>query len=172
MAMARAFARVPSQEALLAGAKKLQFKPSDQLTETGLGFGGFPLVTRTSTIEEDEEGEQTVFEMRAKLFALDKEEYREQGIGQFRVRENMQSRKRRMIMRTDSTGLVSLNSWIIHPRPSLSPAQNGSDAQQLAPRQDKKSVILFAMEDNRPKQFLLRVKTEQDAEALLKALLE
>lgn len=169
--MARAFARVPSQEALLAGAKKLQFKPSDQLTETGLGLGGFPLATQTSAMEEDEEGEQTVFEMRAKLFALDKDEYRVQGVGQFRVRENVQSRKRRMIMRTDSTGLVSLNSWIIHPRSSLSPAQNGSDNAQLAPRQDKRSVILFAMEDNRPKQFLLRVKTEQDAEALLKALL-
>jgi hypothetical protein len=169
--MARAFARVPSQETLLAGAKKLQFKPSDQMMESGLGLGDFPQATRASTIEEDEEGEQTVFEMRAKLFALDKDEYRDQGIGQFRVRENIQSRKRRMMMRTDSTGLVSLNSWVIHPR-SSSPAQDrGDSAQQLAPRQDKKSVIFFAMEDNRPKQFLLRVKTEQDAEALLNALL-
>ncbi|KAG0016401.1 hypothetical protein BGZ81_011213 [Podila clonocystis] len=172
-AMARAFARVPSQETLIAGAKKLQFNP---VTEAGLGLGGglgslgsLPPAP-TKSVEDDEEGEQTVFEMRAKLFALDKDGYRDQGVGQFRVREDMQSRKRRMMMRTDSTGLVSLN---IHPR-SSSPTQDGGESaqqQQLVPRQDKKSVIFFAMEDNRPKQFLLRVKTEQDAEELLKALL-
>ncbi|KAF9315476.1 hypothetical protein BG003_002979 [Podila horticola] len=176
-AMARAFARVPSQETLLAGAKKLQFNPA---TETGIGLGdglrgglgSLPLAPEKS-VEDDEEGEQTVFEIRAKLFVLDKDEYRDQGIGQFRVREDMQSGKRRMMMRTDSTGLVSLNSWIIHARTS-SPTQDVGESaqqQQLVPRQDKKSVIFFAMEDNRPKQFLLRVKTEQDAGELLKALL-
>ncbi|KAG0353394.1 hypothetical protein BG005_007297 [Podila minutissima] len=195
-AMARAFARVPSQETLIAGAKKLQFNPA---TEAGLGFGGgggggggsggglsglgggppgsLPLAP-IKVEDDEEEGEQTVFEMRAKLFVLDKDEYRDQGIGQFRVREDMQSRKRRMMMRTDSTGLVSLNSWIIHPRSSSPPTttQDGvvveaQQQQQLVPRQDKKSVIFFAMEENRPKQFLLRVKTEQDAAELLKALL-
>ncbi|KAF9301068.1 hypothetical protein BGZ74_007186 [Mortierella antarctica] len=195
-AMARAFARVPSQETLIAGAKKLRFNPA---TEAGLGFGGgggggsggggglsglgggppgsLPLAPIKDE-DDEEEGEQTVFEMRAKLFVLDKDEYRDQGIGQFRVREDMQSRKRRMMMRTDSTGLVSLNSWIIHPRSSSPPTttQDGvvveaQQQQQLVPRQDKKSVIFFAMEENRPKQFLLRVKTEQDAAELLKALL-
>ncbi|KAG0092998.1 hypothetical protein BGZ92_007835 [Podila epicladia] len=181
-AMARAFARVPSQETLIAGARKLQFNPA---TETGLGLGGGSglgglgdglgsLPAHTKSVEDDEEGEQTVYEIRAKLFVLDKDEYRDQGIGRFRVREDMQSKKRRMMMRTDSTGLVSLNSWIIHSR-SLSPPTEdgveGAQQQQLVPRQDKKSVIFFAMEDSRPKQFLLRVKTEQDAAELLKALL-
>ncbi|KAF9330635.1 hypothetical protein BG006_006413 [Podila minutissima] len=189
-AMARAFARVPSQETLIAGAKKLQFNPAME-AGFGLGSGGglsglgggppgnLPLAPTNSVEDDEEEGEQTVFEMRAKLFVLDKDEYRDQGIGQFRVREDMQSRKRRMMMRTDSTGLVSLNSWIIHPRSSLSPPTTTQDEvvveaqqqQQLVPRQDKKSVIFFAMEENRPKQFLLRVKTEQDAAELLKALL-
>lgn len=57
-----------------------------------------------------EEDEQTVYEVRAKLFGTENNEHKDLGIGQFRVNEHTVSRKRRMIMRIGGTGLITINS--------------------------------------------------------------
>lgn len=57
-----------------------------------------------------EEGEETVFEVKGKLYAVVDGENKDLGVGQFRVNENTESKKRRMIMRTGGTGQLILNS--------------------------------------------------------------
>ncbi|KAG0006418.1 hypothetical protein BGZ65_008285 [Modicella reniformis] len=104
---------------------------------------------------EGEEDEETVFEVRAKLYGVVEGANKDLGIGQFRVNENTETKKRRMIMRTAGTGLITLNSWII---------------QGMSAKRDKAVVTLFAIEDGKPKRFMLRVKEEASAEELLKAL--
>lgn len=57
-----------------------------------------------------EEDERTVYEVRAKLYGVENNELKDLGVGQFRVNEHTVSKKRRMIMRTGGTGLITLNS--------------------------------------------------------------
>ncbi|KAF9186186.1 hypothetical protein BGZ51_002195 [Haplosporangium sp. Z 767] len=102
-----------------------------------------------------EEGETTVFEIRAKLYAFEDGQHKDLGVGQFRVNENTETKKRRMIMRTGGTGIITLNSWVI---------------QGMGPIRDKKSVTVFGIKDGKPKRYLLRVKEEQSAIDLVKEL--
>ncbi|KAF9992669.1 hypothetical protein BGZ80_003684 [Entomortierella chlamydospora] len=104
---------------------------------------------------EGEEDEKTVFEIRAKLFSIINNEYKDLGVGQFRVNENSETKKRRMIMRTSGTGLITLNSWVIQGMPA---------------KREKNNLTLFAIEEGKPRKFMLRVKEEQSAEELLQAL--
>jgi len=62
---------------------------------------------------EGEEGEETVFEVRARLYGVVNGENKDLGVGQFRVNENMNTKRRRMIMRTGGTGLITLNSKLL-----------------------------------------------------------
>ncbi|KAG0269008.1 hypothetical protein DFQ27_005114 [Actinomortierella ambigua] len=103
---------------------------------------------------EGEEGESTVFEVRAKLYAFEGSEHKDLGVGQFRVNEVETTKKRRMIMR-NGTGMLTLNSWII---------------QGMAAKRDKSTVTVFAIADGKPKRFALRVKTEDSAKELEAAL--
>ncbi|KAF8940752.1 hypothetical protein BGZ47_007614 [Haplosporangium gracile] len=102
-----------------------------------------------------EEDEQTLYEVRAKLFVTENNEHKDLGIGQFRVNEHTVSKKRRMIMRIGGTGLVTINSWIIPGMP---------------PQRNKNTLTIFAIENGKPKRFMLRVKEEQTAHELLQAL--
>ncbi|KAF9123063.1 hypothetical protein BGW39_009304 [Mortierella sp. 14UC] len=102
-----------------------------------------------------EEGEETVFEVRAKLYAVVDGENKDLGIGQFRVNENTENKKRRMIMRTGGTGQLILNNWVI---------------QGMGPQRTKNFVTIFAVEDGKPKKFLLKVKEESTAEDVVKEL--
>ncbi|KAF9101944.1 hypothetical protein BGX29_005108 [Mortierella sp. GBA35] len=102
-----------------------------------------------------EEGEETVFEVRAKLYAVVDGENKDLGVGQFRVNENTETKKRRMIMRTGGIGLLILNSWVI---------------QGMSAKRTKNFVTLFAVEDGKPKKFLLKVKEEPTAEEVVKEL--
>ncbi|KAF8985522.1 hypothetical protein BGZ46_003811 [Entomortierella lignicola] len=104
---------------------------------------------------EGEENETTVFEVRAKLFTIVDNEYKDLGVGQFRVNENSETKKRRMIMRTTGTGLLTLNSWVI---------------QGMPPKREKNNVTLFAIEEGKPKKFVLRVKEEQAAKDAVQAM--
>ncbi|KAF9167451.1 hypothetical protein DFQ26_004587 [Actinomortierella ambigua] len=103
---------------------------------------------------EGEEGESTVFEVRAKLYAFEGSEHKDLGVGQFRVNEVETTKKRRMIMR-NGTGMLTLNSWVI---------------QGMAAKRDKNTVTVFAIADGKPKRFALRVKTEDSAKELEAAL--
>ncbi|KAG0291337.1 hypothetical protein BGZ96_005275 [Linnemannia gamsii] len=102
-----------------------------------------------------EEDERTVYEVRAKLYGVENNELKDLGVGQFRVNEHTVSKKRRMIMRTGGTGLITLNSWII---------------QGMLPQRNKNMLTIFAIEQGKPKRFMLRVKEEQTAHELLQAL--
>ncbi|KAF9334857.1 hypothetical protein BGZ91_010690 [Linnemannia elongata] len=102
-----------------------------------------------------EEDERTVYEVRAKLFGTENNEHKDLGIGQFRVNEHTVSKKRRMIMRIGGTGLITINSWII---------------QELPPQRNKNTLTIFAIDNGKPKRFMLRVKEEQTAQELLQAL--
>ncbi|KAG0304449.1 hypothetical protein BGZ98_005511 [Dissophora globulifera] len=104
---------------------------------------------------EGEEDEQTVFEVRAKLYGFTDSEVKDLGVGQFRVNENNETKRRRMIMRGEALGHLKLNSWVIPNMPA---------------RRDKTSVTLFAVVDGKPKKFVVRVKEEASAEALVNAL--
>ncbi|KAF9111903.1 hypothetical protein BGX27_004285 [Mortierella sp. AM989] len=104
---------------------------------------------------EGEEDEKTVFEVRAKLYAVVDNEYKDLGVGKFRVNENSETMKRRMIMRTEGTGLLTLNSWVIQGMPA---------------KRQKNMVTLFSVEEGKPKKFMLRVKEEQAAEEVVQAL--
>ncbi|KAF9141417.1 hypothetical protein BGX30_004863 [Mortierella sp. GBA39] len=102
-----------------------------------------------------EEDERTVYEVRAKLFGTENNEHKDLGIGQFRVNEHTVSMRRRMIMRIGGTGLITINSWII---------------QELPPQRNKNTLTIFAIDNGKPKRFMLRVKEEQTAQELLQAL--
>ncbi|KAF9101455.1 hypothetical protein BGX29_005608 [Mortierella sp. GBA35] len=104
---------------------------------------------------EGEEGERTVYEVRAKLFGLEDGEHKDLGVGQFRVNEHTESGKRRMIMRTGGTGLITLNSWVI---------------QGMPPQRLRNVLTIFAIEGGKPRRFMLRVKEEHAAHELLMAL--
>ncbi|KAF9177702.1 hypothetical protein BGZ51_005694 [Haplosporangium sp. Z 767] len=113
--------------------------------------------TKSKLVEtrEGEEGEETVFEVRAKLFGFENNEHRDMGVGQFRVNENTETKKRRMIMRRVGTGQIILNSWII---PGMSS------------KREKNVVTIFAMEGSEPKRFMVRVKEESSAVELANVL--
>ncbi|KAF9281278.1 hypothetical protein BGZ74_002421, partial [Mortierella antarctica] len=102
-----------------------------------------------------EEDEKTVFEVKAKLYAVEGGENKDKGVGQFRVNENGETKKRRMIMRIAGTGQLLLNSWVI---------------QKMPPKREKNIVTLFAIEEGKPKRFMLRVKEESSAIELVKEL--
>ncbi|KAF8927543.1 hypothetical protein BGZ47_002099 [Haplosporangium gracile] len=102
-----------------------------------------------------EEGEETVFEVKGKLYAVVDGENKDLGVGQFRVNENIESKKRRMIMRTGGTGQLILNNWVI---------------QGMGPKRTKNFVTIFAVEDGKPKKFLLKVKEESSAEDVVREL--
>ncbi|KAG0026074.1 hypothetical protein BGZ82_009651 [Podila clonocystis] len=102
-----------------------------------------------------EEDEKTVFEVKAKLYAVEGGENKDKGVGQFRVNENGETKKRRMIMRIAGTGQLLLNSWVI---------------QKMSPKREKNIVTLFAIDDGKPKRFMLRVKEESSAIELVKEL--
>ncbi|KAG0372940.1 hypothetical protein BGX24_012379 [Mortierella sp. AD032] len=102
-----------------------------------------------------EEDEGTVYEVRAKLFGTENGEFQDLGVGQFRVNEHNVTKRRRMIMRTGGTGLITLNSWII---------------QGMAPQRNRTTLTIFAIENGKPRTFVLRVKEEQTAQDLLEVL--
>ncbi|KAF9153085.1 hypothetical protein BG015_004101 [Linnemannia schmuckeri] len=102
-----------------------------------------------------EEGEETVFEVKGKLYAVVDGENKDLGVGQFRVNENIESKKRRMIMRTGGTGQLILNNWVI---------------QGMGPKRTKNFVTILAVEDGKPKKFLLKVKEEVSAEDVVREL--
>ncbi|GJJ71355.1 hypothetical protein EMPS_03705 [Entomortierella parvispora] len=104
---------------------------------------------------EGEEGEETIFEVKAKLYAFQDGEHKDLGVGQFRINENTETKKRRMIMRTTGTGHLTLNSWVI---------------QGMGPKREKNTVTIFGIENGKPKRFALRVKEEQSAIDVVKEL--
>lgn len=87
-----------------------------------------PLVTLEKVdVKTNEESEETVFKMRAKLFKFDRDarEWKERGTGDVKLLKHKESKKVRLVMRRDKTHKVCANHYIV-PDMKLSP-NVGSD---------------------------------------------
>jgi len=77
----------------------------------------FEPVVRLETVQtsNNEENEDAIFKMRAKLFRFDKEEkeWKERGVGEVRFLEHKESHKIRILMRQDKTLKVRLNHYVV-----------------------------------------------------------
>ncbi|KAL1990859.1 hypothetical protein VTN49DRAFT_5862 [Thermomyces lanuginosus] len=88
-----------------------------------------PVIHLTEKVETktNEEQEEQVFKMRAKLFRFDREtrEWKERGTGDVRLLKHKENHKTRLVMRRDKTLKVCANHYIV-PDMKLSP-NVGSD---------------------------------------------
>ncbi|KAL1966782.1 hypothetical protein VTN77DRAFT_3747 [Rasamsonia byssochlamydoides] len=88
-----------------------------------------PVIHLTEKVETktNEEMEEQVFKMRAKLFRFDREskEWKERGTGDVRLLKHKENHKTRLVMRRDKTLKVCANHYIV-PEMKLSP-NVGSD---------------------------------------------
>ncbi|KAJ5653994.1 hypothetical protein N7490_000997 [Penicillium lividum] len=88
-----------------------------------------PVIRLTEKVETktNEELEEQVFKMRAKLFKFDREskEWKERGTGDVRLLKHKENQKTRLVMRRDKTLKVCANHYIV-PDMKLSP-NIGSD---------------------------------------------
>jgi Ran-binding protein 1 len=104
----------PQEENPEATEPDVHFEPVIHLTQK----------VETKTNEELEEG---VFKMRAKLFKFDREsrEWKERGTGDVRLLKHKENGKTRLVMRRDKTLKVCANHYVV-PDMKLSP-NVGSD---------------------------------------------
>jgi len=138
-----------------------------------------PVVHLTEKIETktNEESEEQVFKMRAKLFKFDREsrEWKERGTGDVRLLKHKENGKTRLVMRRDKTLKVCANHFIV-PDMKLSPnvgsdrswvwnaaadvSEGEPEAQTLA--------IRFANSENANLFKDAFIKAQQENEALIK----
>lgn len=108
-------------------AKKADDEESPENHEPDVEFK--PVVHLTEKVETktNEELEEQVFKMRAKLFKFDREsrEWKERGTGDVRLLKHKENGKTRLVMRRDKTLKVCANHYVV-PDMKLSP-NVGSD---------------------------------------------
>ncbi|KAJ5634959.1 uncharacterized protein N7484_008272 [Penicillium longicatenatum] len=111
-------------------------------------------------IETGEEEEETVFSCKAKLFHFSNKEWKERGIGTFKVnvRQGADGKQTgRMLMRADGAMRVILNGPIFK-------GMNYGDAKNQAPT--NKQILLASVEEGRTVPLLLRTGNESYARDL------
>ncbi|KAK5806541.1 hypothetical protein VI817_000799 [Penicillium citrinum] len=115
------------------------------------------------TIETGEEGEKTIFACKAKLFSFTAGEWKERGLGTFKVNARDVNGKQvgRMIMRADGALRVMLNSPVFE-------GMNYGDAKNKAPT--NKQIFLASTEEGRTVPLLLRTPNESYALDLYKTI--
>lgn len=106
-----------------------------------------------ATVETGEEEERTYFSCKAKLYQFSDKEWRERGIGTFKVNVKLVNGKEdkkatRMIMRADGVGRVMLNT-------PLFKGMTVGDASGKEPK--SKQIHLASFENGRSVPTLLRV---------------
>ncbi|KAL2011544.1 hypothetical protein VTN00DRAFT_4262 [Thermoascus crustaceus] len=111
-----------------SGATKKKTEEEDEAPESpDVHFE--PVIRLTEKVETktNEELEEQVFKMRAKLFRFDREskEWKERGTGDVRLLKHKENHKTRLVMRRDKTLKVCANHYIV-PDMKLSP-NVGSD---------------------------------------------
>lgn len=111
-----------------------------------------------STVETGEEEEKTYFACKAKLFHFSDNEWRERGLGNFKVNvrviDGVEDKKSaRMVMRADGVLRVMLNT-------ALFKGMKVGDGEGKEPR--SKQIILASLEGNRSVPLLLRVSYSCD----------
>lgn len=139
-----------------------------------------PVIHLTEKVETktNEESEEQVFKMRAKLFKFVKEasEWKERGTGDVRLLKHHENGKTRLVMRRDKTLKVCANHYIV-PEMKLSP-NVGSDRSWVwnaaadVSEGEPEAVTLairFANSDNANAFKDAFIKAQKDNEALFKA---
>lgn len=109
----------------------------------------------TAPTTTGEENETTKFSSRAKLFEFDTvlREWKERGIGIVKINEDQITGDARILMRSEGVLRVLINARLFH-------------GMQFAGVPDR-SVRLVNLSEGKPVQYLLRLKSNEDANALL-----
>ncbi|EEP80210.1 ran-specific GTPase-activating protein 1 [Uncinocarpus reesii 1704] len=108
-------------------SKKKEGDEGDVEAEPDVHFEPVFKLTEQVETKTNEELEEQVFKMRAKLFKFDREtrEWKERGTGDVRLLKHKENQKTRLVMRRDKTHKVCANHYIV-PDMKLSP-NVGSD---------------------------------------------
>lgn len=108
-------------------------------------------------IKTGEEGEHSIFSCRAKLYVMDltnsKDGWKERGTGTLRLNCDTESKKPRLVMRSDGALRVILNQALVKGRTEIFKGMPSSLASE-------KFTRLNGIEDSKPHQYAL--KTNQD----------
>ncbi|KAG1799747.1 uncharacterized protein HD556DRAFT_1230772 [Suillus plorans] len=108
---------------------------------------------------EGEEDEETTYTVKAKVFKLsktsDKSEWKELGIGMFRLKKHKETGARRALMRNSATGRIVINFRLF---------------VSLTPTLMKTMVSFVGHDEGAPASFRIRVKTPEQAQELKNAL--
>lgn len=169
----------------------------DENVKTGFGFGSSPATSQSSGFsftsgskpftfsstapssnaanskEEDEENEEppkvefvqveesdSIYSKKCKVFVKNEEKFGDRGVGTLHLKPVEGQKKTQMIVRADTNlGNLLLNFLLYESIP--------------VKRMGKKDVLIVAIPmptDSKPSQILIRVKTEEDADELLKTL--
>ncbi|KAH8918348.1 hypothetical protein BT69DRAFT_1381896 [Atractiella rhizophila] len=95
--------------------------------EANVNFEPVVKLETLTDLKTNEEDENVLFKMRAKLFRFDRtnSEWKERGTGDLKILEHKETKKQRIVMRRDKTLKICANHYIT-PEMSLSP-NIGSD---------------------------------------------
>jgi hypothetical protein len=120
-----------------------------------------------TTVETGEEAEETVFSCRAKLYHFEGKEWKERGVGTFKINtawapssEESLERKSRLIMRTDGVHRVVLNTPIFKGMKVGTPEGNEPTG---------KTLNITGMEAGKPTLFALKVSSFRSATSFIEA---
>ncbi|EKM54227.1 uncharacterized protein PHACADRAFT_196658 [Phanerochaete carnosa HHB-10118-sp] len=122
-----------------------------------------PLLVQTSVHDlagEGEEDEETKYEVRTKVYRMIKKnsgqsEWTDVGIGMLRVNAHKETGQRRLLLRNSSTGKITINFNVY---------------KGMNPTVAKNVVSFIGHDDEKSVPFKLRVKTNEQADDLKKAL--
>ncbi|KAG1746130.1 hypothetical protein EDB19DRAFT_379163 [Suillus lakei] len=108
---------------------------------------------------EGEEDEDTTYTVRAKVFKLsnapDKSEWKELGVGMFRLKKHKETGARRALMRNSATGRIIINFRLF---------------ASLTPTLMRTMISFVGHDEGAPVSFRIRVKTPEQAQELKNAL--
>ncbi|KAF9241584.1 hypothetical protein BU15DRAFT_87167 [Melanogaster broomeanus] len=155
----------PVESAFSPPATTLSTESTPQPEIEGNGDGGeveSAKLLPTSAHDEEGEGEEdeeTMHVVKCKVFRLfktgDKNEWKDLGIGMFRLKKHKESDARRVLMRNSSTGRILINFRLY---------------DSLRSTLAKTSVSFVGYDNSTPTSFRVRVKTEEQASELKQAL--
>eukprot|EP01097_Dermamoeba_algensis_P003454 TRINITY_DN2404_c0_g1_i1.p1 TRINITY_DN2404_c0_g1~~TRINITY_DN2404_c0_g1_i1.p1 ORF type:complete len:385 (-),score=167.67 TRINITY_DN2404_c0_g1_i1:106-1260(-) len=127
-----------------------------QLEETADDIKKSKIVSLTpQQVVTGEEEEEQVFNVRSKLYGLDKEEnkWKERGVGHLKINVS-KDKKARLVMRTDASLKLILNSKVYSTMPCS--------------MRDEKSVLFVGTEnEGKPAQFLVKFGRKEEASLFL-----
>jgi Ran-binding protein 1 len=168
-----------SGSAKAQAAKAAEENPEDEAPESeDIHFEPVIRLTEKVEVKTNEELEEQVFKMRAKLFKFhpDSHEWKERGTGDVRLLKHKENGKTRLVMRRDKTLKVCANHYVV-PDMKLSPnvgsdrswvwnaaadvSEGEPEAQTLA--------IRFANSENANLFKEAFIKAQQENEALFKS---